>query len=71
MLSKMEVKEKFVTFSNASNMQRFVVVNTSAISSIMQESEGVVRITLKEIKDGNSVSFTGNYDLKTILSMLS
>lgn len=67
----MEVKEKFVTFSNASNMQRFVVVNTSAISSIMQESEGVVRITLKEIKDGNSVSFTGNYDLKTILSMLS
>ena len=67
----MEVKEKFVTFSNASNLQRFVVVNTSAISSIMQESEGVVRITLKEIKDGNSVSFTGNYDLKTILLMLS
>lgn len=66
----MEEQPKFVTFSNASNSQRFVVVNTTAISSIKQESEGVVLITLKEIKDGNSVSFTGNYDLATILLML-
>ena len=67
----MEEQIKFITFSNASNMQRFVIVNRSEISSIMQETEGVVRITLKEIKDGENVSFTGNYDLKTLLLMLA
>jgi hypothetical protein len=66
-------KTKFIQFSNASNLGRFALVNRDSISSITQKhgSDTVVVITLKEIKNGENVSFEGNYDLPTLTLMLN
>lgn len=67
----MNDKQKMVVFNNASNGGKFVMVNPSSIALIEQTDNHTIRVTMKEIRDGQSISFTGNYDLATLLSMLN
>ena len=63
--------KKLVVFNNASNAGRFVMVNPTSIALIEQADNYTVRVTMKEIRDGQSISFTDNYDITTLLSMLN
>ncbi len=64
-------KHNLKQFNNASNGQRFVLVDPLSIALIEQVSDGLVRITMKEIRDGQNISFTANYDLQTIYSIIN
>lgn len=64
-------KHNLKQFNNASNGQRFVLVDPLSIALIEQVSDGVVKITMKEIRDGQNISFTANYDLQTIYSIIN
>jgi hypothetical protein len=64
-------KHNLKQFNNASNGQRFVLVDPLSIALIEQISDGLVKITTKAVKDGENVSFTGNYDLKTIYDIIN
>lgn len=66
-----ERKHNLKQFNNASNGQRFVLVDPLSIALIEQISDGVVRITMKEVRDGENISFTANYDLQTIYSIIN
>jgi hypothetical protein len=66
-----ERKHNLKQFNNASNGQRFVLVDPLSIALIEQISDGVVRITMKEVRDGQNISFTANYDLQTIYSIIN
>ncbi len=46
----------------------FVLVNPSSIASIEQLDVNTVRITMKEIKDGQSISYDCNYSLDTLIN---
>ena len=63
-------KHNLKQFSNASNGQ-FVLLDPLSIAIIEQESAGLVRITMKETRDGKNISFTANYDLATIYSIIN
>jgi hypothetical protein len=58
-------------FNNASNGQNFVLLDPLSIAIIEQERDGLVRITMKETRDGNNISFTANYDLATIYKIIN
>lgn len=64
-------KHNLKQFNNASNGQRFVLVDPLSIALIEQVSDGLVRITMKEIRDGQNISFTANYDLATIYTIIN
>ena len=64
-------KHNLKQFNNASNGQRFVLADPLSIALIEQVSDGLVRITMKEIRDGQNISFTANYDLQTIYSIIN
>jgi hypothetical protein len=64
-------KHNLKQFNNASNGQRFVLVDPLSIAIIEQVSDGLVRITMKEIRDGQNISFTANYDLATINTIIN
>ena len=64
-------KHNLKQFNNASNGQRFILVDPLSIAFIEQVSDSLVEITMKEIKDGKNISFTANYDLKTIYSIIN
>lgn len=66
-----ERKHNLKQFNNASNGQRFVLVDPLSIALIEQISDGTVRITMKEVRDGQNISFTANYDLQTIYSIIN
>ena len=58
-------------FNNASNGQKFILVDPLSIAIIEQIDNATVRITMKEIRDGQNISFTANYDLQTIYSIIN
>lgn len=64
-------KHNLKQFNNADNGQRFILVDPLSIAMIEQISEGLVRITMKEIRNGENINFTANYDLQTIYSIIN
>ena len=64
-------KHNLKLFNNASNGQRFVLVDPLSISTIEQISDNVIRVTMKEQVDGQNITFTGNYNLETLLSIIN
>ena len=52
-------KHNLKQFNNASNGQRFVLVDPLSIALIEQVDNTTVRITMKETRDGQNISFTG------------
>ena len=64
-------KHNLKLFNNASNGQRFVLVDPLSISTIEQISDIVIRVTMKEQVDGQNITFTGNYNLETLLSIIN
>ena len=66
-----EKKHNLKQFNNASNGQRFILVDPLSIALIEQIDNATVRVTMKEIRDGQNISFTANYDLQTIYSIIN
>jgi hypothetical protein len=64
-------KHNLKQFNNASNGQKFVLVDPLSIALIEQVDNSTVCITMKETRDGKNISFTGNYDLKTIYDIIN
>lgn len=64
-------KHNLKQFTNASEGNKFVLVDPLSIALIEQVDMATVRITMKEIRDGQNISFTGNYDLKTIYDIIN
>ncbi|WP_288096024.1 hypothetical protein [Hydrotalea sp.] len=65
----MEEKQKFIQLNT--DKGKFVLINPSSIASIEQTETHLVTVTMKEIKNGNNISFQCNYDLATILRLLN